>query len=90
MEYIEYIKPELLILIPALIGLGKIFKETEKIKDNYIPLVLSSISILLTCLYILGTEGITAVSVFTAIVQGLICASGAVYGNQLYKQVTKE
>lgn len=89
MDFTEYIKPELLLLIPALIGLGSILKNTEKIKDNYIPLILTGVSIILSCLYVLGTDGITAVSIFTAIVQGLLCVAGAVYSNQLVKQARR-
>lgn len=89
MDFTEYIKPELMVLIPALIGLGFILKKTEKIKDNYIPLILTSVSLILSCLYVLGTDGITAVSVFTAIVQGLLCVAGAVYTNQLVKQARR-
>lgn len=89
MDFMTYVKPELAVLIPALIGLGMVLKNTEKIKDNYIPLVLTGASLALSCLYVLGTEGVTALSIYTAIVQGFICVSGAVYGNQLYKQATK-
>lgn len=87
MDFTQFIKPELAVLIPALIGLGAILKNTEKIKDNYIPLILTGVSLLLSCLYVLGTEGITPISIFTAIVQGLICVACAVYGNQVYKQI---
>lgn len=86
MDFTEFIKPELLVLIPALYGLGAVIKHIEAIKDNYIPLILMVVSMILTCLYVLGTEGVSAVSVFTAIVQGFICAAAAVYTNQLIKQ----
>lgn len=89
MDFTSYIAPELLILIPALIGLGAIFKHTNKIKDNFIPVILTGVSLVLTCLYVLGTEGVTPISIFTALVQGIICAAVAVYGNQLFKQLTK-
>lgn len=89
MDYTEFIKPELLVLIPALYALGAILKHTEKVKDNLIPLILTVVSLALTCLYVLGTEGVNAQSIFTSIVQGLICVAGAVYTNQLIKQTTK-
>ena len=88
MDYTTYVLPELLVLVPVLIGLGAILKHTEKIKDNFIPVILTVVSLALCCLYVLGTQGITAVSVFTAIVQGVICVALAVYGNQLVKQIT--
>ena len=90
MDYIKYISPELAVLIPALYALGAILKNTKKIKDNYIPLILTGVSLVLTCLYVVGTQGISAVSIFTAIVQGLICVAVAVYGNQLIKQLQSD
>jgi hypothetical protein len=90
MDITSYIKPELFILVPALIGLGAILKKSEKVKDNFIPLILTVVSLVLSCLYVLGTEGISAVSVFTAIVQGLLCVATSVYGNQMFKQLTEK
>ena len=89
MDFMTYVKPELAVLIPALLGLGMVLKHTQKIKDNYIPLILTGASLALSCLYVVGTEGVTALSIYTAIVQGFICVAGAVYSNQLYKQATK-
>lgn len=89
MDFTQYIQPELVVLVPALYALGMVLKKTENISDKYIPSILTVVSIVLTCLYVLGTEGITPVSVFSAIVQGLICVAGAVYANQLVKQVTQ-
>lgn len=88
MDITSYIKPELFVLVPALYVLGAVLKKSKKIKDNYIPLILTVVSLVLSCLYVLGTEGLSAVSVFTAIVQGILCVAGAVYGNQLFKQLT--
>lgn len=90
MEYANFVKPELAVLVPALYGLGAMLKKSEKVKDNHIPLVLTVVSLVLSCLYVIGTEGITTNSVFTAIVQGFICAAATVYGNQVYKQTTKD
>ena len=89
MDFTTYVKPELAVLIPALYGLGLILKNTKKISDNYIPAILTGVSMVLTCFYVLGTEGVTFVSIVTGVVQGVICAAGAVYTNQLYKQSTK-
>lgn len=90
MDFMEFIRPELAVLIPALYALGAVLKNTEKIKDNYIPLILTAVSLALACLYVIGTEGVSAVSVFTAIVQGLICVAVAVYTNQLLKQAKSD
>ena len=89
MDFTTYVKPELAALIPALYGLGLILKHTEKVKDNFIPAILTAVSLALSCLYVLSTEGVNATSIFTALIQGVIGAAGAVYSNQLYKQSTK-
>lgn len=89
MDFTQFIKPELGVLVVALYVLGEILKHTEKIKDNFIPVILTGVSIVLACLYVLGTEGVTATSIFTAIVQGIVCTAVSVYGNQVYKQLTK-
>lgn len=89
MDFNTYVLPELLVLIPVLYGLGAILKNTEKIKDNYIPLILTLVGIVLSCLYVLGTQGVNPVSIFTSLVQGVLVAAAAVYGNQLIKQLNK-
>ncbi len=90
MEYANFVKPELAVLIPALYGMGAMLKKSEKVRDSSIPLVLTAVSLVLSCLYVIGTEGITTNSIFTAIVQGFICVAATVYGNQVYKQTTKD
>lgn len=61
-------------------------KNTETIKDNYIPTILIVVGVAFSCLYVFGTEGINPLSVFTALVQGILCAGGAVLGDQTVKQ----
>ena len=85
----EYIKPELLILVPCLYALGMMFKNSNLIKDKYIPLILTCISLVLSNLYVLGTGGFSAVNLFTGIVQAILCVATAVYANQLTKQYFK-
>lgn len=89
MDYLKYIQPELLVLIPTLYAIGSIIKNTEKVNDKYIPVILTVIGIVLSCIYILSTEGISSMSIFTAIVQGVLVTAGAVYSNQLIKQSSK-
>lgn len=86
MDYLEFVKAELLVLIPVLYALGIMIKNTEKVANKYIPMVLTLTGVLLALLYIVGTEGFNVVSIYTGIVQGVICAAGAVYSNQLIKQ----
>lgn len=90
MEYLEFIKPELLILVPFLYGLGAILKTAQFIEDKFIPVLLTAVSLALCVLYVIGTEGVSPISVFTAIVQSVICVACAVYGNQVIKQLKKK
>lgn len=86
MDFSNYVSPELLVLIPVLYGLGSVIKKTEDVKDNYIPVILTVVGVILSCLYVFGTEGFNLVSLFTSLAQGILVAAGAVYGNQLIKQ----
>lgn len=85
----EYVKPELMSVAVVLYIIGLMLKNTEKIKDKYIPGVLGIIGILICSVYVLSVEGISGMGVFTAITQGIICAGIAVYVNQIIKQSTK-
>lgn len=94
-DYMTYIKPELLVLIPALVFIGYCLKTSTAVKDKLIPSLLAAAGVLLAVLYVLATTVITgpqdaAQAVFTAIVQGVLCAAGAVYANQCVKQSTKD
>lgn len=82
----DYIKPELLILVPVLYIIGEIIKNTEKIKDNYIPAILGAAGIALAFLYVTATEGFALIGAFTAITQGVLVAGAAVYADQIVKQ----
>jgi len=90
MDYTNYISPELLVLVPVLYVLGEWIKGIDKIKNNYIPFILTTIGIALSALYLVCTEGISGTCIFTAIVQGVLVAAVAVYGNQIVKQTTSK
>lgn len=90
----DFIKPELLVLIPVLYIVGLGFKKTSLIKDKFIPLLLGSISILLAGLYTFATSDVNGIkeitmAIFTAITQGVLIAGASVYANQIYKQLQK-
>lgn len=89
----EFVKPELLILVPVLYLIGVGIKKTA-IKDKFIPFILGIISIVLCGLYVFATSNIhtikeIAMALFTACTQGVLIAGGSVYINQLYKQTKK-
>lgn len=94
MDFTNFIKPELLILIPVLYIVGKATKKSE-IKDKLIPVVLGGVSIALCVLWVLGTSEYesgqdVAIAIFTAITQGVLIAGASVYANQIYVQSKKE
>ena len=90
----ECITPELLVLIPVLYILGVGIKKSDLIANKYIPITLGLSSIGLALLYTLGSISfentqVVIAGIFTAIVQGLLCAGASVYVNQLIKQQAK-
>lgn len=93
MEFNEYIKPELLVLIPVLYLIGMAVKNS-KIADKLIPWILGGVSVALSALWILATSfpataADAALAVFTAVTQGVLVAGASVYVNQLVKQTGK-
>ncbi len=94
MNYQEFIKPELLILIPVLYFIGIAIKKSA-IRDALIPVVLGAVGIFVSGVYLLATTEIiglqgVATAIFTALTQGILCAAAAVYGNQIIKQAIKD
>lgn len=79
---IEFITENALILIPVLNIVGVILKDTEKIPDKFIPIILLGFGVLGA----VAIMGITPESV----VQGVLVTGTAVYGNQVVKQLKKK
>lgn len=82
MDILNYIVGEGLILIPAIYIIGMIIRKTDKIPNKYIPVILLPLGIL-------GAMGIMGFTVKAAI-QGILITGAAVYGDQVYKQMTKK
>lgn len=94
MNYQDYIKTELLILVPVLYFIGIGLKKS-KLPDRWIPLSIGVISVLLSAVWVIATSDITCVkdaayAVFTALTQGVLVAGASVYANQLYLQARKD
>ena len=79
---IEYISENALLMIPVLNIIGIIIKNTEKIHDKYIPIILLFFGIL-------GAVAIMGISP-ESVIQGVLITGTAVYGNQVFKQLKKE
>lgn len=93
MNFEQFIKPELLILIPVLYLTGIGLKKS-KLPDKYIPLLLGAISVLLSAAWVMATSvpvGWAAVSnaIFVSVTQGILAAGSSVYIHQLYVQSKK-
>lgn len=91
MEFTDYIKPELLILIPVLYIVGLVLKKSA-LSDKFIPLILGGTAILLSGVWTFATCEISDYhcvlnGIFAAVTQGILCAGTSVYANQLYKQI---
>lgn len=94
MEFQEYIKPELLVLVPVLYLIGMGLKKSA-LSDKWIPLVLGIAGVVLSAVYVLATGEMTdargwLLGGFTAITQGILLAGASVYVNQIVKQSKKE
>lgn len=90
MKFQEYVKPELLVLIPVLYIIGMMLKKASRFDDRCIPAFLGCCGIILSGFWILGNDGLSAVGIFSAFTQGILVAGCAVYFNQLYKQANKQ
>ena len=91
LDITDFIKPELLILVPVLYIVGLGLKKTS-LSDKYIPIILGCAGIILSTIYLLSVIQITSVqdvwnAIFAAITQGILCAGASVYANQIYKQL---
>lgn len=94
MEWSEYIRPELLVLIPVLYLIGVALKKSQ-LSDRWIPLVLGGISVALAAVWVFATSELgsgrdIATAAFTAVTQGVLAAGASVYANQIYKQTTNK
>jgi hypothetical protein len=74
----QYIDVGMAVIVPCLIFIGYLLKNTPKVSDWMIPYILIALGI---------ASGITITGVvMTGIVQGILVAAVAVLGHQLYKQ----
>lgn len=90
----DYIKTELLILIPVLYFIGVGLKKS-KLPDKWIPTVLGVFAIALSAVWVIATVKIDgmqeiASAIFTAVTQGVLVAGASVYVNQLHVQAKKK
>ena len=82
MDALKYITENAYILIPVLLIIGQIVKNVKVIPDKWIPLILLP----------LGIVGAMALGgwTFESVLQGILVTGVTVYGNQIYKQLSKK
>lgn len=87
----EFIRPELFILVIFLYCLGMFMKLFSGFKSRWmIPYILLAVSFVMTLLYmgILMGEGFNGPVIVAAIIESVLIAAVTVFGNELIKQVT--
>ncbi len=94
MNYQDYIKAELFILVPVLYFVGIGLKKS-KVPNKRIPMILGISAVILSAVWVIATSDISgfreiASAVFTAVTQGILVAGSSVYANQLYIQSRKD
>ena len=92
-EVTDFVKPELLLLVPVLYFLGIGIKKS-KLPDRLIPLLLGCAGVGMAALALLPqvighSTAEVIMAVFTALTQGILCAGLSVYVDQLRKQAKK-
>ena len=92
MQITDYIKPELIVVALVLYFVGMWIKQSEAVKDRYIPLINGGI---ICGIYVLATSACRSgqeilMAIFTAITQGILLAGLSTYVNQIIKQIGKE
>lgn len=90
----SYVKPELLVIAVVLYFIGMGIKNTEKIADKYIPIILGVLGVIIAGIYVLATSTFSGyqsilMAIFTSLIQGILVAGTSVYVNQLIKQSQK-
>ena len=93
-QIMNYVKPELIVVAIVLYFCGMELKQTQMVKDKYIPMLLGAGGIVLCGIWVLATSPLgngqeIAMAVFTAIVQGILMAGLSNYVNQIIKQANK-
>lgn len=94
-QIMNYVKPELIVVAIVLYFIGMWLKQSQTIKDKYIPLLIGGIGVAISAIYVFATCTCStgqeiALAVFTAITQGILVAGLSTYINQMVKQLNKE
>lgn len=93
-QIMNYVKPELIVVSIVLYFIGIALKQSQTVRDKFIPLILGGVGIALCAIWVIAscplkTGQDIAMAVFMALVQGILVAGLSTYVNQIIKQVHK-
>lgn len=93
-QIMNYVKPELLVVAVVLYFIGIWLKQSETLKDKYIPLLLGAAGVFICGIWVCATAQFScwqdvALAVFASITQGVLVAGLSTYVNQVIKQAGK-
>ncbi len=88
---LTFIPENLLILVAAIYVMGVFLKRLERVKDNYITVILMLFAIIFAVLLNLinGQYKVIYEAVINAILQGILCWGVAIGINQTAKQISR-
>lgn len=94
-DILNYVKPELLVVAIVLYFIGMWIKQSEAIKNKFIPLILGVASIFICGIWVMATSSFAtaqdiAMAIFSAITQGILVAGLSTYADQFVKQLKKD
>lgn len=94
-DILNYVKPELLAVAIVLYFIGMWIKQSEAIKNKFIPLILGVVSIFICGIWVMATSSFAtaqdiAMAIFSAITQGILVAGLSTYVDQFVKQLKKD
>lgn len=93
MDFMEFIQPELFLLIPILMGIGSQIKAAPAMPDWVIPIVLDVLGVVFAGIYVVATSSIDTnvwMAIFSGATQGLLCSLAAIGAHQTIKQSVKK
>ena len=89
-DMLNFINPEIIILIPVLIILGLALKKVSYVKDWSIPIILGCVSVLMATLTLGFSGKFDGPTILNGAIQGILAAGMAVYVHQLTIQTTQK
>lgn len=87
-QLIEFVEPDVMILIPVLIIIGSTLKKMKIVKNWAIPFTLGIMGISISILILGFDKGFNPPVILEGILQGILCAGMSVYAHQLAIQTT--